>query len=697
MPDEGDIGAYKTLLRTRNYRFWFLSSLFSGLGDWIGLVALQTLVVSLSAESGQGRLQLFALGGIMMARLLPSLLIGPVAGVFADRYDRKRLMVFTNLARGGIFVLIAFSGDLIALFLLTFLVECLSLLFMSAKDATLPVIIDKRYLAEANQLNMLVTYGTLPFGAFVGTAMVALGGLLQRVGWVGIEPTQLALLINASTFTAGGLILSRLRLPPHGRRAVDTETTGVIKELREGVEFIRNLPVIRSLILGVVGVFFGAGAVVTLGPAFVSSTLLRPETDWFSLMAAVGVGLLVGIGSGPAIAARVIPERAFAVGMILTAAAAVFIGFLESFAFVLVAGSLLGALAGFSFVIGYTLLQVHTRDDIRGKTFAAFYTSTRLAMFASLGLAPFVAGVIGRGTLIIGGGVVTMSGIRITILLAGLVALTAAIISGRALWKTAAPDSPSMRLVGGRSRPREGVFVVLEGVEGAGKSTQARLLADRLRAEGHEVVVTREPGGPPVAEQLRDVLLRHREDGMEGRTEALLYAAARAEHVARVIRPALEDGKVVICDRYIDSSLVYQGIARELGVQDVAEINRWATEGLAPDAVVLLRLGAEQGLRRAAARNAAVHAARHDGSDGQGSAGEMAGDRMEQEGLAFHQEVERGFLKVAKDYSSRYVVVDADGDPESVARQVRAGLHPWLALHEPARQTTDARDSGAAR
>jgi dTMP kinase len=671
--EDGHLGAYRTLLRNRNYRFWFLSALSSGLGDWIGLVALQTLVVSLSADAGQSRLQLFALGGIMMARLLPSLLIGPVAGVFADRYDRKRLMVFTNMARGGIFLLVAFSGDLVALFTLTFLVECLSLLFMSAKDATLPVIVDKRHLAEANQLNMLVTYGTLPFGAFVGTVMVVLGGFLQRVGWITLEPTQVALLFNALTFVAAAALLSRLHLPAHGRRAAPTEASGFVTELKEGVRFIRDLPVIRSLILGVVGVFFGAGAVVTLGPAFVSTTLLRPETDWFTLMAAVGIGLLCGIGSAPFVTARVRNERAFAVGLILTAASAVYIGILETFAVVLVVGTLLGMFAGFSFVVGYTLLQQHTRDDIRGKTFAAFYVSTRLAMFTSLGLAPFVAGLIGRGTLIIGGSIVTMSGIRITILLAGLCALLSAVVSGRAMWKAGVAESRSVRLLGGRARPRPGTFVVFEGVEGAGKSTQVRKLAEQLTGEGHEVVVTREPGGPPVAEQIRDVLLRPSVEGMDRRTEALLYAAARAEHVARVIRPALEQGKVVICDRYVDSSLVYQGIARALGLDDVAEINRWATEGLAPDAVVLLRLEAEEGLRRVASRNQRT---RPPGDDG-------LGDRMEREDVTFHQDVARGFLQVAKDHGQRCVVVDADGDVETVARQVRAGLHLWLPLEDP--------------
>lgn len=668
----GNHAAYRTLLGTRNYRFWFFSALCSGLGDWIGLVALQTLVVVLSAEAGAPRLQLFALGGIMMARLLPSLLIGPVAGVFADRYDRKRLMVFTNVARGAIFGLIAFTGDLVALFALTFLVECLALLFLSAKDATLPMIVDRRHLTEANQLNMLVTYGTLPFGAFLGTVMVAVGGLLRDVGVVAVTPTQLALLINASAFLAAAVLLSRLRLPAHGRRASSAATSGVLTELKEGLRFIRDLPVIRALVLGVVGVFFGAGAVVTLGPAFVSSVLLRPETDWFTLMASVGVGLVVGIAGAPFITRRARIERVFAIGMVLMAASAVYLATLSRFTLVLAVATLLGAFTGLSFVVGYTLLQQYTRDDIRGKTFATFHVSTRLAMFASLGLAPFLAGLIGRGTLIVGGRVVSMSGIRVTILLAGLVALLSAVTSGRALWRAATPKASRVRLLGSRRRSGPGLFISFEGVEGAGKSTQVRLLAERLRAEGRDVLMTREPGGPPVAERVREVLLEPTRDGMDGRTEALLYAAARAEHVARVIRPALESGKVVISDRFVDSSLVYQGIARALGESDISEINQWATEGLVPDVVVLLRLDAEEGLRRANSRAPA------------GAADGGTGDRMEREDLDFHRDVARGFLRMARVQGSRYIVVDSDRDVDEVARKVRAGLHPWIAVPDEA-------------
>ncbi|MGM0817942.1 MAG: dTMP kinase, partial [Actinomycetota bacterium] len=598
------------MLRDRNYRLWFFAALSSGLGDWIGLVALQALVASLSADAAQARLQLFALGGIMMARLLPSLLMGPVAGVLADRYDRKRLLVATNLLRGGLFAVIAFSGDLIALFALTFAVETFSLLFLSAKDALLPNLVDRRYLPQANQLNLLVTYGTLPFGAFVGTVMVLFAGALEGLGLATVEPTVAALLVNAMTFLIAAGLLSRLRLTTAVRRpqASRDESVGVIAEFREGLRFIRDLPVIRALITGVVGVFFGAGAVITLGPAFVSQTLGRPETDWFTLMTAVGSGLVAGLAASPFVTRRVRSERAFALGLASTAALAVLIGVLQSYLSVLAGGAALGFAAGFSFVIGYTLLQQHTRDDIRGKTFAAFYTSTRVAMFASLGLAPFVAGAIGQGTLIVGGGIVTMSGVRITIILAGLVAFLAAFVSGRALWRVGGDEDRPVRLLRGAPLSTTGRFIAFEGGEGTGKSTQVGALAATLREEGYDVVVTREPGGPPVAERIREVLLDPDGGPMDPRTEALLYAAARAEHVAEVIRPALEQGKVVISDRFLDSSLVYQGMARGLGEDDVGEINRWAIEDLLPDAVVLLTLDVDEGLRRARGRTDDAHA-----------------------------------------------------------------------------------------
>ncbi len=192
-----------------------------------------------------------------------------------------------------------------------------------------------------------------------------------------------------------------------------------------------------------------------------------------------------------------------------------------------------------------------------------------------------------------------------------------------------------------------GAFVVFEGGEGAGKSTQSRLLADALRARGREVVLTREPGGTPLGEAVREVLLGAGSHGMAARTEALLFAAARAEHAAALIRPARDRGAVVISDRYLDSSVAYQGAARALGEQQIAELSLWATQCLVPDLTVLLDVPPGLGLARAGDAN-----------------------RMEAEPEAFHRTVRESFLRRAALEPARYLVLPADGDRDRIAARV---------------------------
>lgn len=671
-------GAYGALLRSRNYRLWFISAFAAGLGDWTGLVALQVLVTQLSQRGS--RVALFALGGIMMARLLPSLLVGPVAGVLADRYDRKRLMVVTSLVRGVLFIAIAFSSDLVGLFALTFVVECFSLLFLSAKDASLPVLVRRDHLTQANQLNLLVSYGTLPIGALLATAMIGVAALVRALGLTGADPTVMALLLNAGMFLVSAALISRIRMPQHGRRATPQEDSpGFVEEVKEGLRFIRDLPVVRSLILGVVGVFFGAGVVISLGPAFVGTSLGGADTDWFTLMAFVGVGLVVGIISVAPVVRRFHKEKVFPIALGAAGGIAALVATLPNLTVTLVVGFALGVAAGLSFVTGYTLLHEYTEDEVRARTFAAFYTSTRIAMFAALGLAPFLAGLIGTGELIVGNLDVQMSGVRLMILFGGLVALLSAVLSGRGIYRGfAEAQAPAIQLPQREAATDSGVFISFEGVEGAGKSTQVEALAELLRSEGHDVVVTREPGGPPVAERIRGVLLDPNGAGMSPRTEALLYAAARAEHVEKTILPALEAGKIVLCDRFIDSSLAYQGFARGLGEADVYQINRWAIGGVLPDAVVLLYLDPEEGLRRVQSRTART-GRRLRPADAAGSGWQEGdADRLERESLDFHRAVAAGFLEIAKRDKRRFCIVDASADPETVARQVRSALLAWI-------------------
>ncbi|HEX8862221.1 MAG TPA: dTMP kinase [Actinomycetes bacterium] len=199
--------------------------------------------------------------------------------------------------------------------------------------------------------------------------------------------------------------------------------------------------------------------------------------------------------------------------------------------------------------------------------------------------------------------------------------------------------------------PSRGRLIAFEGVEGAGKSTQLELLRQELEKRGHQVTATREPGGTPAGEAIRAILL-DRASTLDARTEALLFAAARAQLVEQVIRPSLERGEVVLCDRYLDSSLAYQGVARGLGEEPVMEINRFATGGLLPDLVVLLRLDPAEGLAR-----------------GRGSR-----DRIEGLDLEFHRKVARGFLDLAEAEPARFAVVDAAAPPEAVAAEVRAAV-----------------------
>lgn len=201
-----------------------------------------------------------------------------------------------------------------------------------------------------------------------------------------------------------------------------------------------------------------------------------------------------------------------------------------------------------------------------------------------------------------------------------------------------------------------GLFVCFEGGEGAGKSTQAKLLAEALQDRGFQVLVTFEPGDTAAGAQIRYLLLNPDTGDLAPRTEALLYAADKAEHLDKVVRPALQRGDVVITDRYVDSTLAYQGAGRNLDADELAEVLDWATEGLRPDLTVLLDLDPAAGFARFAGR-----------------------DRIEGEPLEFHERVRSGFVGLAADDPDRYLVLDATGPAEDIAGQVLARVLELLA------------------
>lgn len=209
----------------------------------------------------------------------------------------------------------------------------------------------------------------------------------------------------------------------------------------------------------------------------------------------------------------------------------------------------------------------------------------------------------------------------------------------------------------------KGAFITFEGGEGAGKSTQIARLAEWLRADGSEVVVTREPGGSAGAEAVRHVLLSGAAEPLGPEMEAALFAAARADHVQEVIRPALQRGAVVLSDRFLDSTRVYQGGTGALSEQLLRALERVAIDDFSPDLTIILDIDPEEGLARAQARR-----------------GEGQADRFEKEALAVHGRRRRAFLAIAKAEPERCVVVDATGDADRVAAAVRRAVTRRLEL-----------------
>lgn len=206
----------------------------------------------------------------------------------------------------------------------------------------------------------------------------------------------------------------------------------------------------------------------------------------------------------------------------------------------------------------------------------------------------------------------------------------------------------------------KGIFITVEGPDGSGKTTIIQMLAEKLEKEGYEIVATREPGGIEIAEQIRQVILDPKNTAMDPRTEALLYAAARRQHLAEKVKPALEKGKIVLCDRFVDSSLAYQGHARGLGIDEVYSINQFAIESMMPKMTLYFDVAPEVGLERI----------------NKNKGREV--NRLDLEKLEFHQKVRKGYTMIAERFPDRIVTIDASRELDAVYEQAEAKIKELL-------------------
>jgi dTMP kinase len=624
----------------------------SSLGDWVGFVAVTSLVASVSGGPAG-----FAIGGVMVARMLPAILFGPIAGALIDRVNRKHAMIIADLGRGAMYASMAFVRTLWAIYLLSFAIECLSLLWSPARDASLPNIVPRRQLANANSIGLVSTYATLPLGGAVFAVLAGLSSALYtQLPFIGSHPESLPLLLDAGTFIFSAVMVSGIDIPPpprasHGR----FDLSRVWRDIRDGVQFLREDSIASAMTAGIVVAFGAVGAVMGLGLPFVTEALGADPAGWGVMVTAFGIGMAIGMAGTNEVSKFFERDITFVWAMVAAASTLFVLAAMPTLAWAALVAVWLGAFCGLAWVSGYTLLQENVEDEYRGRTFAALTVLSRFGLFLSLTIFPILSGVYGKRLGF------DRSGTRMALWTAGAFALAGGLNTRRLLRRHRLSRPQPLLLVPKLKRAQgDGLFIAFEGVEGAGKGTQITRAEAYLRERGLDVLVTREPGGTELGERIRLVLLDPKTGKLDARSEALLFAAARAQTVSSVIRPALAEGKIVICDRYVDSSLAYQGWARGLGEEDVLTLNVWATQGLFPDLVVLLHVEPERGLLRST----------------------DPPDRMELEGQDFHAKVADAYLKIAEEHPERFVVVEGDASEESVFAGVRSAIDRVLGDRE---------------
>lgn len=652
------------VLRNPAFRRLWIALSVSSLGDWLGLLATTAMAQQLAAAQGAGfAVQQYAIGGVLIVRFLPALLLGPIAGALADHIDRRKTMVVCDVLRFGLLLMVPILHSLTYLIIASFLIEVVTLFWAPAKEATMPNLVPPEQLERANQLSLLTTYGSAPVAAAVFALLAVTSRALSTTSdFFTANPTDLALYFDAGTFLVSALTIASLReiqsaRTSEGERQKAESFMALMRSIVDGWRFISQTPLVRGLVVGMLGAFAAAGAVISLGKGY-TTLHAGGNAAYGVLFGAVFTGLAAGMALGPRLLGDFSRRRLFGLSIVGAGVALSVLAIVPDLVLALLMAVVLGAFSGLAWVTGYTLLGSEVADEVRGRTFSFVGSLVRMDLLVVLAIAPFISGAIGENQWKVGAWTFHSDGITLTLFAAGVLAMVVGSLSYRQM-----DDStvPLLRDVWSslRGRPaaptHRGLFIAFEGGDGAGKSTQVDQLAEWLRARGHDVVTTREPGGTDAGRSIRALLLNPATT-LSARAEALLYAADRADHVDSLMLPALERGAVVITDRYVDSSLAYQGAGRELAVDEVRRLSAWATANLMPDLTVVLDLPVEVGLARAGTEP----------------------DRLEAEPLAFHERVRAGFLELAGQEPNRYLVLDAELPPEQVAAAVRGAVEGLL-------------------
>nr|WTB32100.1 dTMP kinase [Streptomyces sp. NBC_00830] len=687
--------AVRALLRVPPLKRLWSAQLVGGIGDALALLVLVLLSLQaavLEGSFGSGyRGAAFAVAAVFGARILATLLfgavlLGPLTTLTAPGgpLDRRWLMIGADGLRLVLLVVAPLWIDwmpdkaLVMILITVFVTGVGERLWTVAKESAAPALLPAPpaegaavrplpdHLDALRRLSLRTDFAAVPAAAAVLLIATLIGNLLgSGLEWFSFHQAALGSYVAAGLFSASISTLYFLELPgsptPRPRSPLEglrrPSTAGGPDRGRTGA-----VPLIVGACAAVAGAIAAAAAIAVLHAADLGG---GPVTFALLILALTGA-----TGTGIRTAEKVLPtlsrRRLLALATAVTGVALLAMGLVPDTATVVFIAVLAGYAAGVAAYTGHTLVDQETEEVRRARTTEHLQAVVRVLIALGAVAGPLLAAAIGTHRLTAGDFVFAHGGAAFALMLVGALLLpVAAIVLARTDDRSGVPLRRDLReaLRGGEpavAPAATGFFLVLEGGDGAGKSTQVEALAEWIRAKGHEVVVTREPGATPVGKRLRSILLDVSSAGLSNRAEALLYAADRAEHVDSLVRPALERGAIVISDRYIDSSVAYQGAGRDLSPTEIARISRWATSGLVPHLTVLLDVDPETARERFT----------------------EAPDRLESEPPEFHARVRSGFLTLAAADPTRYLVVDAGQEPESITTVVRHRLDQLLPLSE---------------
>ncbi|MFJ8981185.1 dTMP kinase [Streptomyces sp. NPDC102282] len=687
--------AVRALLRVPPLRRLWSAQLVGSIGDSLALLVLVLLSLQaavLEGSFGAGyRGAAFAVAAVFGARILSTVLfgavlLGPLTALTAPGgpVDRRWLMIGADGLRLALLIVAPLWIDwmpdkaLMMILITVFVAGVGERLWAVAKESAAPALLPAPppegaavrplpdHLDALRRLSLRTNFLAVPAAAAVLVVAALVGELLGTgFDWFSVHQAALGSYIAAGLFSASVSTLYFLELPatrtPRPRSPLEglrRPATGAGSDKgRTG-----SIPLVVAACAAVAGAIAAAASVSVLHASDLDG---GPATFALLILVLTG-GTALGIRTAPKVLPALSRRRLLALAVALTGVSLLALGLVPDTATGLLIALLAGYSAGVAAHIGHAVIDQETEAAHQARVTEHLQAVVRVLVALGAVGGPLLAAAIGRHRLGSGDFVFAHGGAAFALMLIGALLLpVAVIVLARTDDRAGVPLRRDLReaLRGGDpavAPAANGFFLALEGGDGAGKSTQVEALAEWIRAKGHEVVVTREPGATPVGKRLRSILLDVSSAGLSNRAEALLYAADRAEHVDSVVRPALERGAIVISDRYIDSSVAYQGAGRDLAPTEIARISRWATSGLVPHLTVLLDVDPETARERFT----------------------EAPDRLESEPAEFHTRVRSGFLTLAAADPARYLVVDAGQEPEAITTVVRHRLDRVLPLSE---------------